>query len=132
MPLLKACTDSSPDATDCIHIEQLEVFARVGVTENERRNPQRITLSLTVWPERAFEDLEDDIGQTANYSAVSAAAREIVAARSDKLIETLAAEIANSLLKSFPVRKVKVELRKFVLPQAKHVAVIAVRSTDKN
>ncbi len=123
--------DSSGDATDCIHIEQLEVFARVGVTESERHNPQRLTLSITVWPKRAFEQLEDDIGQTANYSAVSAAARELLAGRSDRLIETLAARIADHLLRSFPVRKVKIELRKFVLPQAKHVAVIAVRNADK-
>jgi dihydroneopterin aldolase len=115
------------DATDCIHIEQLEVFARIGVTENERRSPQRLTFNITVWPSRPFEQLEDDIGQTANYSAVSAAVREAVEAGTTRLIETLAVQIANRLLQLFPVRTVKIEVRKFVLPQAQHVAAIAVR-----
>src|SRR2546428_4730556 len=72
---------------DFIHIEQLEVFAFVGVTENERARPQRLTLSITVWPTVRFEELQDDISNAVNYSAICAAAREFVNARSDKLIE---------------------------------------------
>jgi dihydroneopterin aldolase len=113
---------------DCISIEQLEVFARVGVTENERGYPQRLTLTISAWPNQSFDRLDDDITQTINYSAICAAARDFTRDHSTKLIETLAAQLASHLLKIFPIRKVCIELRKFVLPDSKHVSVILTRN----
>lgn len=118
--------------SDRIHIEQLEVFARVGVTENERAKPQRLTLTITIWPNERFEKLEDDITRTANYSAVCATAREFIRDRTDKLIETLAAHLASHLLEVFPIQKVQIELRKFVLPDAKYVSVSIARSAVRD
>jgi dihydroneopterin aldolase len=118
--------------SDHISIEQLEIFAHVGVTESERANPQRLTLTISVWPDKSFENLEDDITQTANYSAVCAAARDFARERSVKLIETMADQLASHLLQIFPIRKVQVELRKFVLPDAKHVSVIVTRCASLN
>jgi dihydroneopterin aldolase len=118
------------DGGDSISIEQLEVFARVGVTENERSYPQRLTLTITVWPDKSFDNLEDDITQTVNYSAVCAATRDFTRAHSTKLVETLAAQLASHLLQIFPIRKVSVELRKFVLPDAKHVSVTLTRNAS--
>lgn len=110
-------------AGDFVHIQELEVFGSVGVTENERARPQRLTLSLTVWPTTRFEELHDDISNAVNYSAVCVAAREFVHGRSDKLIETLAAQLASHLLKDFPIHRVRIELRKFVLPDAQYASV---------
>ena len=124
----KGVSDSSTDADDCIQIKQLEVEARVGVTENEQRSPQRLVLTITMWPRHSFEALGDNIGQTANYSEVVAATAKFASNQSSSLIETLASELAAHLLQTFPLRKVTIELRKFVLPQAKHVAVFVTRS----
>jgi 7,8-dihydroneopterin aldolase/epimerase/oxygenase len=123
--------ESPAGANDQIHIEQLEIFARVGVTENERSAPQRLTLTITAWPSRAFDTLADDIANTADYSAMAAAAREFAAARCDRLIETLAAGLAEALLRNFAIRMVRIELRKFVLPGAQYVAVIVRRMAPK-
>ena len=120
--------DSPAGATDQIHVEELEIFARVGVTENERANPQRLTLSITVWPTEPFGNLRDDITSATNYSGICEVARDLAAGRSDRLIETLASELASKLLQSFKIEKVRLELRKFVLPDAKHVAVIVTRT----
>jgi dihydroneopterin aldolase len=46
------------------------------------------------------------------------------------LIETLAEETAAHLLAQFSLRKVEVEVRKFVLPDANYVSVTAVRERD--
>jgi dihydroneopterin aldolase len=119
--------DSSAATPDRILIEQLEVYARVGVTNDERSRPQRITLSLTVWPKVGFDGFEDDISRTVDYSEFCRSAREFVESRSDKLIETLVSEVAAHLLKEFPLRAIEIELRKYVLPDAKHVAVIIRR-----
>jgi FolB domain-containing protein len=113
--------------TDRIRIEQLDVYTRVGVTDSERSRPQRITLSLTVWPRVAFTTLDDDVTRTVDYSDLCRSAREFVESRSVKLIETLVSEVAAHLLKEFPLRAIEIELRKYVLPDAKHVAVIIRR-----
>jgi FolB domain-containing protein len=118
---------SSEFSDDTIHIEQLEIFAHVGVPEHERKAPQRVTLTLTVWPIAGLHALGDDISRTINYSAIARAVREFVEERRDKLIETLAEKIAEHLLTSLPLRRIRVELRKFVLPGAQFVSVTLTR-----
>jgi FolB domain-containing protein len=116
---------------DAIHIEQLEISARVGVPDDERAQPQRLTVSITLWPRSDFDDLSDDLGQTINYAAVAQAVRGFVETRRDKLIETLASAIAAHLLAAFPLRALRLDLRKFVIPQSDHVAVIITRPREE-
>jgi len=113
---------------DRIHIEQLEVHGRVGVPDSERAEPQRLSLNVTLWPKIA--ELRDDIENTVNYSAVAECAKEFVNQHDYKLIETLAEEMAAHLLAQFNLRKVAVEVRKFVLPEANYVSVTAVRERE--
>ena len=110
---------------DRIHIEQLEILACVGVQHSERAQPQRLALNVTFWPKKSGP--RDHIADTVNYSEVAASLKEFVAQRDYRLIETLAEEMAGHLLARFPLRKVAVEVRKFVLPDADHVSVIAIR-----
>jgi dihydroneopterin aldolase len=115
-----------------IHIEQLEIFARVGVPEKERATPQRLTVSITLWPQHEAGDLEDKIDKTVNYSAVAEAARNFARDQSVNLIETLADRLAMHLLENFATQKITVELRKFALPDAKYVSVTVTRSASVN
>jgi dihydroneopterin aldolase len=119
-----------PRATDSLHIEQLEVFAHVGVMENERSQPQRLTVSITAWPDQAFENLQDDIARAVNYSALCVSAREFVDQCSARLIETLVAQLATHLLRAFPIRQIRIELRKFVLPDAQYASVTVTRTAS--
>jgi 7,8-dihydroneopterin aldolase/epimerase/oxygenase len=119
---------NEPDSfSDRIHIEQLEIFARVGVPERERASAQLLTVSITFWPQHHTRDSEDHIDKTVNYSTVAEAARNFARDQSVNLIETLADRLATYLLGNFPIRKITVELRKFVLPDAKHVSVTVTR-----
>jgi len=113
---------------DRIHIEQLELAACVGVPENERAAPQRLTASITLWPRQHREELDDDIAKTVNYSKVCEETKRFVLGRSDKLIETLADRLAVHLVQLFPIQKIEIELRKFVLPDADYVSVTVTRS----
>lgn len=115
---------------DSIHIEQLEVLGRVGVTENERSHPQRLVFNVTVWLRQPFSQLADDIAETANYSVIAHQVRVVTEDGSHRLIETLADAVARRLIESFPVAKVRVELRKFVLPGSAFVAVTAQRESS--
>jgi dihydroneopterin aldolase len=112
---------------DEIHIEELEISARIGVPERERATPQRLTVSISFWPYQQNRDIEDNIANTVNYSVIADETRRYVRDQSVSLIETLADRLANHLLKTFPIHKVTVELRKFPLPDAKYVSVTVTR-----
>ena len=113
---------------DRIHIEQLEVHGRVGVPDSERAEPQRLSLDVTLWPKIA--ELQDNLANTVDYSVVAECVKEFVSQHDYKLIETLGEQIAAHLLAQFNLRKVEVEVRKFVLPDANYVSVTAVRERE--
>ena len=119
-------------AADQIHIEQLEIFARVGVPEKERATLQRLTVSITLWPKQDTRDLGDQIGRTVNYSAVGEEAKSFARHQSVNLIETLADRLAMHLLGNFAIQEIRVELRKFVLQDAKYVSVTVTRTASVN
>ena len=115
-------------SSDHIHIEQLELSARVGVTETERAQPQRLSVSMSIWPARPFVDLADDVRNTINYSEVCQETKNFVHDRADKLIETLAEALATHLLKRFAMHRIAIEVRKFIVPETKFVAVTVTRT----
>ena len=120
---------NEPDLfSDRIHVEQHEISARVGVPEKERAAPQRLTATITLWPQRQAEELNDHIAKTVNYSEVCAETKNFVRDHTAKLIETLAGELATHLLQRFAIAKIAIELRKFVIPDAKYVSVTVTRS----
>ena len=112
---------------DEIHIEQLEVLTRIGVPEEERANPQRLTMNISLWPHEKTGDLADNIEQTVNYSAVAEETKNFVRDQSLNLIETLADRVAMHLLKTFSIQKVTIEVRKFALSDAKYVSATVTR-----
>jgi dihydroneopterin aldolase len=116
------------DRRDRICIDSLELSAQLGITEDERALPQRVTLSLTFEPEREFSGLQDDIRQTVDYVRVCEAARTIARECPRHLLETLGEEIARGLLAAFPIRTLQLELRKYVVPETAFVAVQLART----
>jgi 7,8-dihydroneopterin aldolase/epimerase/oxygenase len=115
---------------DEIRIEQLEISARIGVPEEERVTPQRLTINISFWPYQQTRDLADNIRNAVNYSVVADETKSFVRGQSVNLIETLADQVAAHLLKTFPIQKVTVEVRKFALPDAKYVSATVTRSAS--
>ena len=112
---------------DQIHIEQLELSARIGVPEEERAAPQRLTVSISFWPYHAADDLADKIENAINYSSVVEETKNFVRDQSVNLIETLADRLAMHLLKNFRMQKITIELRKFPFEDANYVSVTVTR-----
>lgn len=112
---------------DVIHIEALEVRAHIGVPEAERAEPQRLTVTLTLEPLRDFRALDDQIAATVDYADVCDAVQILAAAHPRQLVETLAEEIATTLLADYPLRRAEVEVRKFILPDTDYVAIRIAR-----
>jgi len=115
---------------DEVHIDQLEVSTHIGVPEQERAAPQRLTVSISFWPFQQTRDLSDNIHKAVNYSAVAEETKSFVRDQSVNLIETLADRLAMHLLKTFPIQKVAVEVRKFALQDAKYVSATVTRTAS--
>ena len=115
---------------DEIHIEQLEVFTVIGVLEHERKGLQRLTVSISYWPYEEAQNLADNIDKAVNYSAVAEEAKRFAREQTVGLIETLADRLANHLLKTFPIQRVSIDLRKFALQDAKYVSVTVTRTAS--
>ena len=112
---------------DAIHIEQIEVLAHIGVPDDERSQPQRLAISLTFWPVKSGAELDDEIARAVNYAEVCTATRSLVRDRRDRLIETLADALAKHLLGIFEIKRIVVEIRKYVLPDVQFVSVTVTR-----
>ena len=110
-----------------IHIEQLKVLARVGVSKSERSRRQRLVLNITVWPARDLRDVKDAVNRTVDYSVLSRETKTYLAEQSPKLLETLAQNLTAHLLRKFRIRKVSLEIRKFVLKDAAYASVMVTR-----
>src|SRR5947207_15683221 len=98
---------SEPNSlSDRIHIEQLEISTRIGVREEERAAPQRMTVSISFWPYYEQRDMADKIDNTVNYSIVAEETKNFVRDQSTNLIETLADRLGQHLMKNFRFRKI--------------------------
>lgn len=115
--------------SDQILIRGLRVTTRIGVPREERATPQSLRVHLVMdvadFPKR------DDIDGTVDYKAVADRVRFLAGKGERQLIETLAQEIAETVLTDFPVQKVRVELEKFILPETDWVGVVIERSSSK-
>jgi dihydroneopterin aldolase len=117
---------------DAVHIAGLEIFAHVGVPDEERSAAQRLSFHLSFCPVRPFPELSDEIGLAVDYANVCAEVKRFVESRRDKLIETLALALAQHLLEAFEIRKITVELRKYILPETEFVSVMVTRERSSN
>jgi dihydroneopterin aldolase len=116
--------------TGRISIVNLEVFYRVGVPDAERAQPQRLLLTVEMEANFSAATESDSIADTIDYFAVSQRLLKFGEGREWKLIEKLAADIADTILSEFKPRTVSVEVKKFVIPQARYVSVALTRSRN--
>ena len=110
-----------------ITIVDLEVFYRVGISEEERAKPQRLLLTVEMDFDFSAAARSDDIRDTIDYFAVSQRLLKFGEDRSWKLIEKFAAAVADTVLSEFKPQSVTVEVNKFPIPQARFVSVSLTR-----
>lgn len=106
-----------------ITIADLEVFYSVGVTDEERAQPQRLLLTVEMIFDFSVAAVSDRLTKTIDYFAVSQRLLHYGEGRNWKLIEKLAANVADLILSDFQPQSVNVEVKKFVVPQARYVSV---------
>lgn len=106
-----------------ISIVDLEVQYRVGVTDAERAQPQRLLLTIEMETDFNRAARFDSIADTVDYFTVSQRLLKFGEGRSWKLIEKLAVDICDMVMSGFKPQSVTVEVKKFPIPQARHVSV---------
>ena len=112
---------------DTIIISDLEVFYHVGTTEAERAKPQRLLLTLELFHDFKSAANSDNLAETIDYDAVAKRLVQFGQGCHWELIETLAVDLAKIILEEFSPKAVSVEVKKFVVPQARYVAVKVTR-----
>jgi 7,8-dihydroneopterin aldolase/epimerase/oxygenase len=108
---------------DIILIEDLEVHYRVGVPDSERAEPQRLLLCLEIDHDFTEAAATDDVRRTIDYYAVTRRLLGFGEGRSWRLIEKVAVDLAELVLEEYHAAAVRVTVKKFILPEARHVAV---------
>ena len=119
--------------SDRIALRGLQVRGHHGVFDHERRDGQDFVLDLVLDVDLAKAGASDDLADTVDYGALAEGAAAVVAGPPRRLIEAVAAEVAQRVLDDKRVAAVEVTLHK---PQAPitvpfdDVAVVVRRSRE--
>jgi dihydroneopterin aldolase len=97
---------------DQIQLEGMSFQGRHGVRPAERDHPQEFRVDVSVDCNLEQAGRTDRLEDTVDYTRVRAIAREVVEGESRKLLETLAAEMANRILELPGVAAVSVRIAK--------------------
>ena len=111
-----------------ISIVDLEIHCSVGLTDEERAAPQRLLVTIDINFDFSSAALSDRIEKTINYHTVAQRILKFGEGRNWKLIEKLAANLADMILAEFRPQEVTVEVKKFPIPEAAYVSVALTRS----
>jgi 7,8-dihydroneopterin aldolase/epimerase/oxygenase len=111
-----------------ISIVDLEVFYCVGVSDQERAHPQRLLLTVDMSVDFTSAAVSDRIEKTINYQSLADDLMKFGKGRSWKLVEKLASNLADMVLTQYHPEAVMVEVKKFPIPQARHIAVSLART----
>ncbi len=112
---------------DSITICDLEVFYCVGVPDGERSKPHRLCVTIEIFYPFEGAIKSDSISDAVDYQRIVDLLKEFGKNRSWKLIETLASDIAQLILGEFDVPAIRVEVKKFVIPETKYVSAKVMR-----
>jgi 7,8-dihydroneopterin aldolase/epimerase/oxygenase len=114
-----------------ISIVDLEVFYAIGVSDEERAKPQRLLISVDLQFDFSSASLSDRIEKTIDYNEIAQDLLRFGKGRSWKLLEKLVATLADRIFIEYRPQSVTVEVKKFSIPQTRHVAVSLTRTRER-
>ena len=97
---------------DRITLAGIKLFPRIGVTPEERSDPQQCEADLTIEDNFEGAAAQDSLDSSIDYSAVLDAVRKTAHAGEFSLLETLAYRIVRLVLQEFPVKRASIKIRK--------------------
>ena len=117
---------------DRVFIEELTVFAQIGVYDWEQQIKQKLVFDLEmVWDCKQAAET-DDVAYCLNYAEVSQLIIDYVESKPFLLIERVAYEVADLLQSRYQLQGLKIKLSKpKAVAQARNVGVLIVRGCLK-
>lgn len=97
---------------DRIDLTGIEVYARHGVLDSEQEKAQLFRVDVSAYVDLSLPGETDDLADAVDYSALALEIREAVGSESHKLIETVAAKVADVVLSHANVAKAVVTIHK--------------------
>ncbi|HEY9314275.1 dihydroneopterin aldolase [Williamsia sp.] len=117
---------------DRIELRGLKVRGNHGVFDHERADGQDFIVDVILWVDSRIAAATDDLADTVDYGALAQTTHDIIAGTPRNLIETVAAEIADTVMRGTEqVAACEVTLHKPSAPiplTFDDVAVVARRS----
>lgn len=108
---------------DSIRIHALEFTCRIGVPEEERALPQRLTADITLTPPCPFSAAQEELSRTICYDTLTRRLTALAQESPTVLLETLADKLAVCCVREFGAVRASVRLHKYVLPDTASVSV---------
>jgi len=105
-----------------ISMVDLELHYRIGISEAERAWPQRLLVTVDMELDVSAAIKSDNIRDTINYFDVAQMLFKWGKRREWNLIEKLTDEMADLILEKFQPDSVTIELKKFPVPEARHIS----------
>lgn len=118
-------------ASDRIEVRGLRLDAVHGVTEEERAAPQPFEVDLDLQLSLEEAGAADELSATADYAAAVGAAASVLRGPPRRLLEALAAEVADAVLADRRVEQVTVAVRKLRPPLSEQLSSAGVRVTRR-
>ena len=97
---------------DTIYIEGLEIDALIGIHDWEQSTRQKLVIDIKISWDISNAAQTDDISFACNYASISESVTTFVEASHFQLIETLAEQTAQLILKKFSVPNLKLRVSK--------------------
>jgi len=114
---------------DWIEIHDLRVATRLGITEQERRDPQGVLVTLRFLVDSRLPGCTDDLKDTTNYHAVADRLLQLGRRSSCALVERFAESVAEVCLRDFGTTRVQVRVMKeTALREARAVGILIDRA----
>jgi len=115
-----------------LSLVDLKLSCHLGVPAAERRKPQQVLCTVVFpVPSLAKAAATDDLRKTTDYHALSKVLQAEARRTPRKLLERLATDLARVAFRRFRIPWIELELKKFILPQTRHVS-LRVRFTRTN
>jgi len=109
-----------------LSLVDLKLSGRIGVPDRERAKPQKL-LCTVVFPVPNLKKVgrSDQISHTIDYHSLSRLLQATARQGQRKLMEKLATELAQAAFRRFPLPWIEIELKKFILPDTRHISLHA-------
>jgi dihydroneopterin aldolase len=97
---------------DRIDLKGIEVYAKHGVLDREQHTAQVFRVDVTAFTDLSVPGETDDLFDALDYSTLALEIREVVGSESHRLIETVAARVAEAVLSHPQVTRTEVTIHK--------------------